>query len=445
MKAYELRAWAVLAGSLLHQHAMSAKLVELDQPFKKAPQHNANLGAMDLISKADNTTAVYSALVLEGGEVVAEFYRDDSFGTERRNMFGCAKTWTGLIVGMLRDTGDIDLDETLGEIFKDDAESGEEYKDMWDSIGEAEEKKNISIRQLLSMTSGLAGTSLNSGGHSLASALRQDDFIPPSGVFRYLHSNNIISFVILKKTNESLEKLAGDRIFPYLGINKFMDIAWQKTVKVNPSDENTNYAFHGMSISALNAAKLGQLILQEGRYTSTISTAPLVSSSWVTNMTTPRIDQNGNGPNENLFNKYGYLMQVGKADVFNGHKVSCAYGVGQYICIYPDLDRVFVCQTQFETSFGSDYAIKVSEMDFSTPVPVAPTTPAPTRLPTGAPSTSPPTINPTALPTVTSSANPTSLPSINPSMRPSRFPTGAPTIFPSKESSRSPSERPTVW
>ena len=447
MKASMQRDWAVafLGAALFRQHVKSAHVVELNQQFKKALQYNVNIGAIEFISVAENTTAVYSALVLERGEVVAEYYRPNTYGTERRNMFGCAKTWTGVIVGILHDAGDIDLDETLGDIFQDDPESGDtEYKNMWDSIGEAEEKKNITIKELLTMTSGLAGTSLNSGGQSLTSALRQDDFIPPSGEFRYLHSNNIISFVLLKKTGKSLEQIAGEKVFPYLGINNSMDVAWQKTVQLNQGDAKTNYAFHGMSISALNAAKLGQLILQGGRHTNTSSTG-IVSSTWVAGMTTPHAVQNGNGPNENLFHKYGYLMQIGDADVFSVQNVYCAYGVGQYICIYPEpLDRIFVCQTQFETSFGSDYAVKISTMDFATAVPVVPSTPAPTRLPTSAPTTSPPTSNPTAAPTVTSSGNPSSLPSSSPSMHPSQLPTVKSTNFPSMRFSDSPSKHPTV-
>jgi CubicO group peptidase (beta-lactamase class C family) len=220
----------------------------------------------DLLNK---NTPFRSYLVLQDGEIVAEWNSTapaafaagkggpfdygyfqrmglDVMDTTIGNVFSITKTFTGMLFGVMMEDPSVvlDLDETLGQIFIDAPEPGcsfdlspEVAKDKkcncldpiatgcnldWGSVPDAEKKKNITIKELLTMTSGLTSPKVTNifngemGGANLLLSFADPFFDAPntypwhsvSGTYKYLSANNILSYVIWAKTGKTPKEYA---------------------------------------------------------------------------------------------------------------------------------------------------------------------------------------------------------------------------------------------
>lgn len=125
-------------------------IVDLSKEFMTAPSYNQNPGAEELINIASREPEVLGLVVLEHGEIVTEYYKSPQISESTLNfIWSCTKSWTSLLFGIMEDEGEISLDETLGDIWPDPE------KKLWGSIRDAEERKEITIEALLTLTSGL--------------------------------------------------------------------------------------------------------------------------------------------------------------------------------------------------------------------------------------------------------------------------------------------------
>ena len=114
-------------------------------------------------SAAVNETAakdpfIRSAIVLEKGKVVAKYIRDDVDENEPHHVWSVTKSWTSLLIGMLIESGDLSLNETLKDIFdkrgtRKSFNVTNAFTDVSDDTTEFRE--NVTIEELLTMTSGL--------------------------------------------------------------------------------------------------------------------------------------------------------------------------------------------------------------------------------------------------------------------------------------------------
>jgi len=222
---------------------------------------------------------------------------------------------------------------------------------------DAELRQNISILEMITMTSGLtidleAWTVLTKkllknpnpesrdaeyiygGGGSLVDALSLS-YMPMveenRGSYDYLVVNNILSYVILKVSGLTPRQYLAENILPALGIEND-DLFW------GHMDNGVEHAFAGIHLTAGQMAKFGQLYLQRG---ATGSGNQLVSEDWIDDSLSIFVEGTLHflGPI-----KGGYLW-LDMSDRFSTPGTWCAWGVGdQYICVNSLLDRVVVIQ-----------------------------------------------------------------------------------------------------
>ena len=78
-----------------------------------------------------------------------------------------------------------------------------------------------------------------------------------AGKYHYAMAGQLVSYIIQARTGMTPEAYAGEKVFPYLGIEE-TDYEWY----VNPDQVQT--AFHGLKMTATAMSKLGMLYAQDG-------------------------------------------------------------------------------------------------------------------------------------------------------------------------------------
>ena len=317
-------------------------------------------GAKAIEQAAIAEPRIRASIVVENGKIVSSYYRKDVTPNDVSPIFSGTKSWTGLLIGLLVDDGLLSVDQKLGEIFPEDA--------AWTGVTDGSEdfRKNVTIEELLTMTSGfydpmdapisfLLGTS--EGGSSLSDSLAYPSIdIGEKGKVTYLSLSNILSYVIFKVTGKTPGELLAEMVMPHLGI-QVNDYVWSK------NSDGLETAFTGMEVTPIMLAKLGQLYMQKG-LAGPYEEQRVVSQDWVEATFTRHSRLYSNS--YPLLNRLEGAMpeffaeQQGEPDAYYGYlfighpskpSVFCLSGLGANdLCIDPDSKRVVLQQTDYDFS-----------------------------------------------------------------------------------------------
>lgn len=109
--------------------------------------YNSNTGAEAVLELAENEPEIRGLVVVEQGEIVAEYYRDGIEPSTLSPIHSCTKSWISLLLGVMEKNGLISLNETLGDIWPDN--------NTWKNVDHADYRRSVNIESLLTMTAGL--------------------------------------------------------------------------------------------------------------------------------------------------------------------------------------------------------------------------------------------------------------------------------------------------
>lgn len=293
------------------------------------------------------TTAVHSVVVIRHGKLVFEQYfpgYDQPWGqtdgqyeftaTTKHDMRSVTKSVTSLLVGIAIDRKLIaGVDEPVLKFFPDTAAV---KLPGWHAI---------TLRHLLTMSSGikwdeaLAWTDpKNDGPHLVSEAdpigyvLARPVVAPPDVLWTYNGGGTeLLGNILEHVSGKPLEAFAREVLFQPLGI---ADFEWKayKNGKIA--------AAAGLRLRPRDAAKIGQLVLNRGRWNG----QQVVSADWITQSITPRFQAVGYFGGT-LF--YGYQWWMGRS-LARGKDIKwvAAFGWGgQRIFIVPELDLVMMTTT----------------------------------------------------------------------------------------------------
>ena len=311
-----------------------------------APPESAGLSSATLcpmIQWLDNwkEANVHAVLVARHGKLVFEHYfsgHDEHLGHPqgavkfapdvRHDERSVTKSVTSLVLGIAIDHKWIkSIDESVFSFFP-------EYTDL-----RTPDKNRITLQDLLTMSSGLEWNEFDVPYTSNANseirmdtsadpyryALEQPVESPPGKLWNYNSgSTELLGAILRKATGKPLDELARTLLFEPLGIT---DVEWYKYAKGNPS------AAAGLRLRPRDLAKIGQLVLQHGKWNG----KQVVSAGWIDASTTPQI-------NGFMIFFYGYQFWLGRSLV-DKHEVDWAAGWGlggQRVFIVPKLDLVAV-------------------------------------------------------------------------------------------------------
>lgn len=237
---------------------------------------------------------------------------------EATNIKSASKSIISLLVGIAVDQGYIEnVNKSIGPYFE------EYFRANPDSV-----KEQISIKDLLTMRSGLETTSFHNYGRWVISdnwtkfALDQPLEDRPGGDMVYsTGTSHLLSVILTKATGISTKAFAEQHLFGPMGI------------RVGGWDRDPQGYYMGGNNLALrprDMLKIGEMVLNDGVYNG----EQIISSEWLNNSL-----QTYTRSNYNPYN-YGYMWW--KKPVAD-YQVYFAWGYGgQYIFMIPDLDAVVV-------------------------------------------------------------------------------------------------------
>lgn len=286
---------------------------------------------------------LHSLLILRHGKLVAELYKPgvdrtlySLWGTRRifnaetlHDMRSTSKSIVGLLYGILLARGEVPpLETSVASLYPDER------------ISDADQKRAIRIRDLLTMSSGLAWEEaspvhrLSGMSDELGLLWRKEPFpyvfsfpvtARPGTAFTYSGgATALLANIMTRQTGKDLRALAGDLLFHPLGIT---DWQWSSTLRGEP------FAAAGLRLTPRDLMKIGVVLSDHGRWQG----RQIVPADWIADATLPHMSA---GPRDG----YGYQFWT-RTIPWKGKSLEAAATVGnggQSIVMVPGLDLVVV-------------------------------------------------------------------------------------------------------
>jgi CubicO group peptidase (beta-lactamase class C family) len=303
----------------------------------------------DLDAKAAYHPQLRSLLVVRHGYLAYERYWHGDAGTGQE-AFSVTKSFTSALVGIaLRDHKLKGLDQTVGELLAAHLPADADPR-----------LAKVTVAQLLTMTSGLAGDDGSLGGDLdlLLRLLQSRDWLGhildrrlvtrPGTTFAYSNAgSHLLSAIVADTTGRSTLAFARAKLFGPLGIrtehalqpvnidyaSRAQQQAYERAeVAWNTDPQGYQTGWSGLKLPARDLAKLGYLYLNGGRWDG----AQVIPAGYV-RASTQRQSQ---PPPSAGSHGYGYQWWVTSEQ---GHPSFLAMGFGgQFVQVVPDLDLVVV-------------------------------------------------------------------------------------------------------
>lgn len=315
---------------------------EVDSP----ENHNMDPAVFEAMHAALPGSGIHTAVTVKDGVIIDEYYQE---GYDEQSIFtvhSASKSFTGALIGIAIDEGFIgSADDLVSEYLPQVAQL-------------TDGKQNLTLRHLLTQTSGIEWYEWG-GGHSnwgeFRSAENWVDYIlsqrqlyTPGTVFNYSTGNtHLLSAVLQAATGMTQEEYCRTRIFDPIGVSK--DAHWFT------DEQGIADGGNGLFISARDAARFGQLFLQDGVWQG----QQLISADWVAQST---VEQSP-GPGDNT-GRYGFQWWIRRHTTGEYGSYSTSYPTkaydtyfalghaGQFIYVVPELELVTVFTSNCRSSYG---------------------------------------------------------------------------------------------
>jgi len=300
-----------------------------DWAIGKPEEHGLSSARLDDAASVADANQSYCLLVIRHGVLVYEKYFNGSSASAKNPSWSIAKSYTSTLVGIAIDRGDIkSLDQSAADFVPE-----------WKGT----DRESITIRNLVSMTSGLEWSAFEDYV-SLATFAKDDTTFaidrklanPPGSKWTYDNGSvQVIERVFRSATGKSIEE--------YAQLHLWSKIGSSATWKHDPSGNPTTYA--NVLATCRDHARLGYLFLHRGRWAGT----QVVSSSYVGAALTP---------SQSMNRAYGFLFWLnsetpaldamsvgwsGRMVPFAPKDLFAARGFGnQFVDVIPSLDMMVI-------------------------------------------------------------------------------------------------------
>ena len=263
---------------------------------------------------------VQGVLVARHGLLAAERYFRGAAGDRLHNMKSASKSVLSALAGLAVAEGVLEPDQPIAELLPEAA--------GLDDAG----KRAITVRHLLTMTSGLESTSFGNYGSWVASrnwvqaALARPLQAEPGTRFAYsTGGTHLLSAALSRAAGRSTHDFAREHLFGPLGIHRS---AWAR------DRQGIHVGGNNLSLLPRDMLKFGQLYLNRGRWAG----EQLLPWQWVDESIRPSLaGPRGRG---RIYGGYGYLWWL-RGPRERGAYIASGYG-GQYIYVSPAEDLVVV-------------------------------------------------------------------------------------------------------
>lgn len=316
----------------------------LQQPFERVTPESQGISGETVAAfleelRDDPTLNLHEILILRNGKIIAEAaFGEQDIGIWKMTFSAC-KSVTALAIGLLLDDGRLSLDDRVVDFFPDKTTPITRLR-----------HKDLTVRHLLTMT---AGVSFNEASSAVETDWIKGFFSSQSGktgkAFSYNSLNTyLLSAIVKRVSGEGLTAFLTPRLFAPLGITNFF---WETC------PEGIEKGGWGLYMLPEDMAKLGQLVLQQGRWGDT----QLVSADFIRQATACQQET----PEDCGGFHYGYHIWCGRETpsfLFNGM-------LGQNVLGFPDTGLLLVTHAGNDELFQQSRYFELVAKYFSKPFP----------------------------------------------------------------------------
>jgi CubicO group peptidase (beta-lactamase class C family) len=287
---------------------------------------------------------ITSLMVMQDGNVMREAFYAGTDATTPHDVRSVTKTVTALVAGIAIDEGClVSLDQPIGTLLDDPA------------LADAG-KAAITVRELLSMASGLAWTEDGAVGDYNAWAMADDqvDFVlarsivsAPGKTFNYDSGAFHLVSAIISHACAPTQAFANQRLFAPLGITTPLGSPTRAGGWETDNQGIANGA-SGLQLSTTELAAIGQLILDRGTHHLVTGSAQVVPGDYIDSMTHATVATGtSTAPGADQTPSYGLGVWLGEPAFGKPFVLGEGYG-GQFVVIEPDANAVVVATTTWQ-------------------------------------------------------------------------------------------------
>ena len=269
-----------------------------------------------------NNVGIHSLHIVRGGYLIVDAYFYPYDGSIYHDFASVTKSVTTTLIGIAADQGKLDLDKPVLSFFPNRTIANRD-----------EQKERITVRHLLTMSSGLEWDpvddevflrELRASNDWVQFALDLPVVSEPGTPLVYNSAGmHLLSAILTQTTGVTALEFAELNLFQPLGIT---EVHWTS------DPQGYNRGWGDLSLFPKDAAKLGFLFLHQGEWEG----RQLVSRDWVTNATSIQISSEGSSYEEY---GYGWWVSPEEEELINFR----AQGRnGQRITVFPSMDMVIV-------------------------------------------------------------------------------------------------------
>jgi CubicO group peptidase (beta-lactamase class C family) len=255
-----------------------------------------------------------TGMVVRHGRIVGQWYFDAATPETKYVVYSTTKSFASTAAGLAIGAKKLNLDSKVGDFFP---------------AAMPAEKREITVRQLLSMTSGAHNANLilarNDLFHYVLSELPMDH--PPGEKWEYNNSGlALLSPVVRKATGQNIDEILDEGVFKKIGIKRDQ-WTWDER-------DGMPIPYSGLRITARGLARFGLLFLNKGSWHG----EKIISSDWVTAATHASQDLN---------QRYGYLWWNNSTLAWPGVPADAFAAMGKFdndMLVVPSLDMIVIRQ-----------------------------------------------------------------------------------------------------
>ncbi len=287
--------------------------------------------------KAERMGKLTGLLILRRDTLVFENYYNGFVKGEETNLKSSSKSILNLLIGIAIDKGYINnIDETLFDYMPE----------LFQNESIEEEKRRITIRDLMTMTSGLESTSLDNYSEWTSSddwvlyALERPLEADPGTLFSYSTGDtHLLSALLTKATGMSSLEFAQKYLFKPMGIT---------VDRWDTGPQGINEGGNNLYMRQIDLAKIGIMVKNGGTYQG----VSILSKDWITESISFQVMPHGiSRPLE--IEGYGYLWWLVKANEYSVY-ASMGHG-GQYMLTIPEKDLIIILTSVYTGSNPSSH------------------------------------------------------------------------------------------
>lgn len=267
-----------------------------------------------------------SGAVIRHGRIVAEWYFGDTNRNTKFPAYSTTKSLSSMAAGLAIAEKKLKLDDTVGKFLPDVRPEG---------------KRSITVKQLLSMTSGV---------HNFPDFHLRDDLFQyslfkaemdfkPGEKWDYNNTGlALLSPVFQKATGEPIDEFFNRHVFAPIGIQSD-DWAWE-------SRDGYVIPYSGCQLTARAMGRIGLMVLNHGQWND----RQIVPAEWL---------KESVAASQELNPAYGYLWWNNTTNRWPGVPKEAFAAMGRWdndILIVPSLDLVVIRQSDLEPAKGHQIA-----------------------------------------------------------------------------------------